>query len=285
MKPILVHVHIYYTNLWPELIPYLKNISPYKYELFISMVEHNEDIQQNILNHFPNANIEIFKNIGYDVAPFIDILNRVNLDDYSYIIKLHTKRDMPLESRNNCHNVSGNKWRNYALSILSSKNHFQKILNNFKTKEYLGMVNDYRLIINNEPKTHEAIKKSAKSLFKKMQLSYSNITFIAGTMFIARASLLKPIQTLNLTMQDFEIPDRSLETSMAHTIERLLGMVIKAQNYEIKDCITNKYFQYYHNLYVKIYFFIYRKKITKNGYMIIKLFKIPVYYKKINSNI
>ena len=95
MKPILVHVHIYYEFLWPELKSCLKNIDGYTHQIVVTLVKENPKLQEDILSSFPNAKIEIVENLGFDLGPFIHVLNEVNLDDYSYVIKLHTKRDIP----------------------------------------------------------------------------------------------------------------------------------------------------------------------------------------------
>ena len=93
MKKILVHLHIYYPSLYDELKSYINNITD-GFDLYVSMVEEHKDIIDDLQNNFKNVNIDIVENRGYDVGPFIEVLNKVNLDDYSYIIKLHTKRDI-----------------------------------------------------------------------------------------------------------------------------------------------------------------------------------------------
>ncbi len=94
IKPIFVHCHIYYPELWPELKTCIQNIHPYPFELFVTMVENHQRIINDILSSFPNAHIEIVENRGYDIGPFVYTLNKIVLDNYSYIIKLHTKRNI-----------------------------------------------------------------------------------------------------------------------------------------------------------------------------------------------
>ena len=75
---VLVHVHIYYTWMWDELKECVHNIS-LPYDLFVTMVDNNEELKQKILNFNSQAQIHIVEHRGYDVWPFIDVLNHVNL--------------------------------------------------------------------------------------------------------------------------------------------------------------------------------------------------------------
>ncbi len=97
MKPILAIVHVYYPEIWPELEECLLNITV-PYELYVTTNEQNKDIQNDVLKLKKDAHFEIVENRGYDVGPFMQIINKINLDDYSYVVKLHTKRNLPSEA-------------------------------------------------------------------------------------------------------------------------------------------------------------------------------------------
>lgn len=99
MKKILVHVHIFYENLYPELKACLLNLNDYNCDYIFTFVKENEALESDIKSTFKNVNVEIVKNLGFDLGPFVHVLNEVNLNDYSYVIKLHTKRDIPLNGK------------------------------------------------------------------------------------------------------------------------------------------------------------------------------------------
>ena len=92
MKRILVHTHIYYEFLYPELKSCLLNLSDLDCDYFFTLVENNSNLIDDIKKTFPNSKVEVVKNLGFDLGPFVHVLNEVNLKDYSYVIKLHTKR-------------------------------------------------------------------------------------------------------------------------------------------------------------------------------------------------
>ena len=242
MRPILVHTHIFYTNLWQELEDKIKNI-PYPFELFITMVEENKELQQHILSVFPNAKIEVVVNRGFDVGPFVHIINKVNLDNYSYIIKLHTK--------NNCkrhtyiihsYNMSFHLWRKHLIDFMSPKK-LAKILRAFEQYSTLGMVGNYKLI--SDKRGDEIAFKKCMELNRKLGFTQNeDYTHIGGTMFIARANIFKPLQKLNLQLSDFEEPT-SHQSQLAHAIEGLLGVLVTDQGYTIEDVTVPKWYQYF----------------------------------------
>lgn len=240
MLPILVHVHIYYVDMWQELEDKIKNI-PYPFKLFVTMVAENKDLREHILSVFPDANIEVVANRGFDVGPFIHILNKVNLDDYSYIIKLHTK--------NNCkkhtyiihsYNMSFHLWREHLLDFMG-KQKIVKILKTFGERPPLGMVGHYKLITNK--RGDEKAYQQCMELNKKLGFTNEDYTHIGGTMFIARANIFKPLQKLNLKIEDFEEPV-SHQHQLAHAIEGLLGVLVLDQGYTIEDVTVPKWYQY-----------------------------------------
>mgnify|MGYP003291260291 CR=1 FL=1 len=281
MKPILVHCHIYYPEMWAELRECIHNIEPHPFELFATMVEEHSSIQQDILTHFPNAHIEIVENRGYDVGPFVHIINQVNLDDYSYVVKLHTKRDMKNGSLLNDFDVSGSKWRNYALDFISTTDKFKYCIQKFNKDNNLGMISNYHLICKKELEDKKA-KKEVTQLLNKLGYQNTHYGFVAGTMFIIRAKLLAPLLRLQLNIKDFDIPDKKHSSTLAHTIERLLGCLVLIEKQKILDVLTPKqYLIPIQKLLLHLKFFAFRKKINSRGMLTIKICKIPVYRRKI----
>ena len=286
MKPALLCIHIYYADMWKELKNHIENIT-IPFDLVVTMVAENPDLIKEIKKDFPNAKIEIVANRGYDVGPFIHVIKNTNLDNYSFIIKLHTKRDMATGTIYGNQDFSGDRWRRALLDIISSKTKFSRIIAGFYNNPKIGMVANYRVHHNGFAFKTKELYATIKKLMDKMGLKLKHCKHIAGTMFIARANLFKPLQKLNIDIDNFEIPDKTHTQSTAHTFERLLGYIIYAQGYTIKDCYTPKF-----ELYIKeplriiknkICYFIYHKKITTRNKLIVKILKIPVYHKNLNK--
>lgn len=282
MKPILVHAHVFYSELWPELKSCIQNLADYPFELFVTMVVDNNELKADVLSAFPKAHIEVVENRGFDVGPFVHVLNQVDLDDYSYVVKLHTKRDMPLGAHLKYFDMSGAKWRHYVLATLKSEKVVKNIISAFEKDKKLGMAADYHLIVNKERDDIRAQQEAIKIL---KQLGYENISYgyVAGTMFWCRAFLLSPLKRLGIDLSDFEESSAHCKISTrAHVLERLLGCLVGAQSQKIADPIT--FIQFPGKICEtvrKMKRFFFQRKITKNGKLIVKICKIPVYRRSV----
>ncbi len=281
MKPILIHVHAFYTELLPEIEKAIKSFEPYPHEVWVTYVEDNQEMAK-ALSHFERV-IPV-PNRGYDVGPFVKVLNSVDLSKYSYIAKLHTKRDLKKGTFLKNVPVSGPLWRNYLLSYSKPKN-LAACIAAFEADPTLGMVGHHALIHNTDPGDEDAWEGGVE-LLHRCNLEERNSHYICGTMFMCRAELMQPIKEL-LANEEFEIPTRKVPYSISHAVERLLGMCVTAQGYEIKDVYTSGKDRWLLRLKCfllplpyKILRFLYQNKETINGSRIVKIVKIPVYYSK-----
>lgn len=78
-----------------------------------------------------------------------------------------TKRDIPKESfRSYYSDVSGSKWRTYALDFISTANKFKYCIQEFEKNNNLGMVSNYHLICNKELYDKNAEKEAINLLTK-----------------------------------------------------------------------------------------------------------------------
>ncbi len=234
MKPILVHVHIYYIYLWEELKHCLDNIS-IPYDLYVTMVEDNKQLKQGILEYNNQAIIEVVENRGFDIGPFIHVLNKVDLDKYEYVVKLHTKRDYPKSiCILNNFDISGDKWRKYLLSFCLTQENWEKTMGLFNQDSNVGMIADAHLIFKLKYDREHSTKKRAYKILEDMCLEIKKETFIMGSMFIIRAKLLKPLQK-KFNLSDFTVPDRKNINTLAHDMERVFGLLVSSQGMKIRD--------------------------------------------------
>lgn len=282
MKKILVHLHIYYPSLYDELKSYINNITD-DFDLYVSMAEEHKDIIDDLQNNFKNVNIDIVENRGYDVGPFIEVLNKVNLDDYSYIIKLHTKRDIKDKGiyLTNGFIVYGDRWRNDLLSFMK---HYKKAINLLENNKKVGMIAGTNVILTQkQDEKEENLIQNIKDIYKKFDIIPENdkYLFVAGTMFIVRAELFKKLQN-KFKLEDFETPQK--EPTLAHKLERIFGIIVCYNGYKITNVNNNYNYKLYY-FKNKVRFetkrFFFQKKITTNNKLIIKVLKIPVFTKRL----
>lgn len=299
MKPILVHLHIFYKELYPELKDCLLNLQDYDIDLRVTLVDEHQEIEDDLKRTFKNCTIYKVPNLGFDVAPFIYVLNEVNLDDYSYVVKLHTKRDIKDECYKG-HYYYGSGWRDLLLSFIKEKSVFDKVINTLETHPKIGMSGNLKVILNQDIDTPFESKESFKFIqeqgFKAFKYRY-----ITGTMFIARACVFKELKEIDLKPQDFELPDLTHKICQkAHLIERFMGYLVYLHKMSIKDCsqdLKNTDFKFLNIAVNKIIplNFIYLKVVkellwqkiitnylvsvrkTKKNKLLIKILKIPVF--------
>jgi len=245
-KKILVCLHLYYMNqadMFAEKIR--SSLSGRDYDLFVTVNAHDAETEQKFLSFKPAARFIIVKNIGADIFPFIVVLNIISLDDYDYIIKLHTKKIYDKSDTPYIPNIftyiERRLWNDCLTSFLTQEN-MKKILTSFERNEKLGMVADYRVILRNF-KRNKQVTLATVNLLRRQKLS-TEITYPAGTMFIARARIFGLLKPLNLTENDFHEYSSDNNTDdkfhFPRTMEQFIGNCANASGLTLKDVFTPK---------------------------------------------
>ncbi len=279
-----VHLHVYYSHMWPLMKQYLSNIADYPYHLFVTLQQKDVNLIEQIRAFHADTTFITVDNRGYDIGPFIYVLNSLNLDEYDLIMKIHTKNNTDGEDILLNHRYVNRKYWFQLLmeAVLGSPQIFAANISAFQTNPRLGMIGSKYCTTNH----YRDVKEVQESVVKIMnELGFSDvlpITFVAGTMFMVRSSVLKIIQH-KFTMDDFTATDGKVKDgTLAHVLERVFGCLVVAQGYKIKSFSRNIKFEI-EGLKIWLKNFIYRKKITKSNYLQIKIFKIPVYRRKIKN--
>ena len=261
---ILVHFHLYYHEQLDYFLSKLSNITNCDWDLYVTYSEENIDSINKILKIKPNAKFIKVNNIGYDVLPFINLINSINLDEYDYILKIHTKRFMQKAEFPNGYKYkdkNNNKyfWRNMLIEpLIGSKRQFKKNLKFLSRQLDIGMIADESYFIRIDINTHSETKKSLEELYKKLGINDNYNYFLAGTMFIIKSDVLKIYQQLNIDEQNFDkISKSGTYKSFAHTLERTFAAITIANGYKI---ITRKnyktIFKYNFKKFIKTIFSI-----------------------------
>jgi hypothetical protein len=272
--------------MFAEKIKSALNGHDFSYDLFITINERNGGIEQKFLSFKPDTKFVIVKNIGADVYPFITVLNLIDLDDYDYIIKLHTKRiydddrlkqmeDGFYRTRFTCFELKF--WNDYLLRFLTFEN-IKKILICFEKNEKLGMVADYRVIYKeNDTKKSGLIYPPGTG---------KKLVYPAGTMFIARARIFDSVKQLNLDESKFSIYvwKPGIDDKFIYGMERIIGGCAGANGLRLEDVLTPKLQIFVYK--IKCFFKYYIKKVNRFFFRIekgtIKICKISII--KISEN-
>lgn len=281
-KPVAIHLHLYYTDMWDELSEELQNMDGTPYHLYVTLVEKNELLEKKIKKFCSTAHILIIKNMGYDIGPFIEFLNLIDLNEYSYILKLHSKR--PTGGKDTHLNnlpVSRKYWKILlSQGLIGTKKIWYENLQAFATDQQLGMIASPYLI-KKADKSDAILQSALLEQFNKLKLTPpETYSFVAGTMFIARSEIFKILQH-QYCIEDFSLTDSKIKDgTMAHVFERLLGAIVETQGYTIKGFAHH--YRFMCNAIGKLILrFFYQKKVTNKNLLLVKICRIPMMRKKI----
>jgi hypothetical protein len=292
-KRLAVHLHLYYMDQADFLLDKLRVIKSYSHDLFVTMAERNPETQAKILAFDKDAKIMATKNIGADIWPFIKVLDSVDLDDYDFVVKIHSKRfcDSGWRLPQSRMKIRGYKWRDYSLSFLSPRS-FAKTMAAFAGDRNLGMVCDWRILLTECQKFAWDRNACDKTLafMKERGLPGGSITYPAGTMFIARAGQFGAIKNLDLKESDFSEFVSGTSGRLPHVLERLCGSVFANAGYAVADVYTPEWIiksvrirnavrEFFNRIPRLISRFVYHSRITNSGHHLIKIMKIPVWHK------
>lgn len=283
-RKISVCLHLYYINQADMFAEKINSaLSKYDYDLFITVSNHDAEIERKFLSFKSDAKFVVVKNVGADIFPFIAVLSLINLEDYDYIIKLHTKKlygksDMPYSPGLFTY-IERRLWSDYLTSFLTSEN-MGKILISFEQNRKLGMVADYRVILKNFKKSRK-VTTVTKNLLKSQKLPLT-ITYPAGTMFIARAGVFDLLKRLNLTESDFhEYSSGSKHHDIfifPRVMEQFIGNCANASGLTCEDVFTPKSKIFFGKIgcFFKLITRKTRRFFFRTDEGILKIFKIPI---------
>jgi lipopolysaccharide biosynthesis protein len=222
-----LHIHVYYPDLFPEMMSHLKtnNVRP---DLFISVP--SESVRKEIsgfLNDYSGkvVDIRIVPNCGRNIAPLLTTFGPEILDCYDVIGHLHTKKTADLRDE-----LIGKRWYRFLLENLlgGKKNMADTILGRMASDPSIGMVfpDDPHII------GWGSSKAPAEILARQLGLGMlpENFVFPAGTMFWARIEILRPHFNLGLTWQDYPKEPLPYDGTILHALERLLPFVAAKQS-------------------------------------------------------
>jgi lipopolysaccharide biosynthesis protein len=221
-----VILHIYYPELWSEIISYLSNLDD-DFDLFVSVSQDdNETLISMILERYPLAYIHRCNNRGRDIAPFLQLYSEVNKLHYKYLCKIHTKRSVQRED--------GSNWRSEILLELLGSSAKVKYIKQCLDQSDIGIVGPRNNLISTEY-FMGGNDKTVMELARNLDLLYwgEPFNFVAGSMFWFKPSALSPILRLALNEDDFPPELGQNDATLAHAIERLICLVAHKSGYKV----------------------------------------------------
>ncbi len=223
---ILVHLHLFYLDQLPYFLEKLANITG-SYDLICTVNQKNPALVQQLQQFHPNTRVILVENRGYDIWPFLQVIYQVDLSKYDYVLKLHSKRNIPYEAYR-----THFPWREALVEpLLHSPEIFKKNLHLMKNNGGICasglcfLQRDFSLPENT------VLYTSCK---KHLHIQNNTRWFIAGTMFLIKSKCLVPLQHYPFSAEDFFPNSKSNSTStLAHALERIFIALVLEQNYKV----------------------------------------------------
>lgn len=214
---ILVCLHLFYPDLWPVVRTYLDNLSPYGWDLVVTYPGGlvPEATLDEVRAYRPDARFVGCRNAGFDVGPFVEALNSVDLDRYDIVFKLQTKGcGRPLIYIYDQVFKRADWFLNLYEGVLGG-GVVHGVVGSLMSGE-ASLCAAENLIVR-DPKHKRFFMRR---FCEERHLAYDEgYRFVAGTCFAIRAEALKPLKALGLALGDFVDTVRG-EFSLAHAIER-----------------------------------------------------------------
>lgn len=234
---VAVVLHLHYPELWGEFSTFLKH-SKIECLLIVTLTVANAELIARIKEEFPGTLVQVVRNLGRDVRPFMRILQSGLLDDVDLICKVHGKRSIFSGATGA---RFGHLWRRRAfMDLLGSPSQVQEVFTNFQTRPHLGMMGPATLRLRRGDGVDPGFRQSLpirKSLATEASFSqqYIEEDFFAGTMFWIRRKALDPLRKLSLQDDIYTQEIEQTGDQFEHALERFFADTVRAQGYHLSD--------------------------------------------------
>ena len=236
-RRVAVVIHAYYENILDEIFICLNNfrkVCGNAAIMFLTYPKDNRSIAKKVCLEFPDINLIPVENVGYDIGPFFRVLSEINLDNFDYVVKLHTKRDKTIDWVN-FHCFRNGEWRHSLMSFCNTQSALECSLLSFEKDPKLGMIADRKVI---DPSgVGQGCYREWLNLRVLRELGYSpeTNTFVYGTMFMMRAEILKGVQG-RVRFSDFSpVLNPHMDYGLALEWELAFPVLVEVNGYRVSD--------------------------------------------------
>ena len=126
MSKLLTVLHVFYHEQVDYFIDKLMNINGIDWDLVVTYSSYSAETEAKLKDFKPDVKMVQVGNAGYDVWPFIQVIQNVDFSEYDYVLKLHTKGQS--KQRLNGLNFKEWLWRDLLVNAI-----FRIIFNSFNS--------------------------------------------------------------------------------------------------------------------------------------------------------
>lgn len=220
--------HIYYPDLWEEFAETIRT-QPVDCDLFITLTyrgDESDALVAKIRADFPEAFVLPTENRGRDILPFLRLVNAGLLDGYDAVCKIHTKKSP--------HRADGDLWRRHLIGGILPGEALPAMLERFVADPEMGFwVADGQHYDGTE--WWGTNFETTRSLMRRLEIEVSRdrLEFPAGSIYWMKPVIVGMLKALHLRDEDFEQEKAQVDGTLAHALERCMGMIARAGQYRV----------------------------------------------------
>jgi lipopolysaccharide biosynthesis protein len=225
-------IHVWYLDVLDEIAAAMR-VSGLDWRIFITTtIEREQAVCERLAQLDLKAEITAFENRGRDILPFLHIADRLLNEGVDVVLKLHTKRST--------HRQDGELWRKELIDKLLSPERARHTLEAFQALPKLGLAaaDGHIQSLQFYWGANESNVQYLATRLGIPKPSPEQDRFIAGSMFWARLEALRPLLDAHLGVWEFEDEAGQVDGTLAHAVERVIGLSAEASGYSISDTAT-----------------------------------------------
>lgn len=239
MSKLLTVLHVFYHDQVDYFIDKLSNINGIEWDLVVTYSEFSAETEAKLKIFKPDVKMLQVGNAGYDVWPFIQVIQNIDFDEYEYVLKLHTKGQS--KQRLNGVNFKEWLWRDLLVkALLKSRSRFAACIRLLETQSDIGMLCSYELYKDMDgvlPEECEMLQNEAE----RISLEVTDEYFCAGTIFLARLDAFRKLKGIEFSEESWGNLNKSHGNgTLAHVYERILCLLVADEGYRIETIIGSK---------------------------------------------
>jgi lipopolysaccharide biosynthesis protein len=215
-------LHLYYHDLFYEYHSYFKDIKE-EFDLYVSMPKEFHNVYDEILYHYPNAQVIYVENKGRDLLPFIRTLQQIDLTKYHSVLKLHTKKSP--------HREDGYKWRNELQQILMGDSQTVSEHIELMKSGKIGMLGAAKYMNYRDMGSN---RQNYEYLCSTFGIRNKRLQFFEGTMFWLHSKVCQRIKdTAKLLIPKFNDENGKLDGNFEHALERIFQPLVQTMGMQV----------------------------------------------------
>ncbi|MFV0515705.1 MAG: glycoside hydrolase family 99-like domain-containing protein [Jhaorihella sp.] len=223
-------VHVYYPDLWDEFDKALRQLD-IAFDLYVTLTwrgEETEALAERIREAWPGARAVAMPNRGRDMLPFLHLVNAGWLDGYRAVCKFHTKKSP--------HRQDGDHWRRHLIAGILPGAETGALLRRFLADPRAAFwvadgqhYDDTQWWGSNYPTVERLLHRIEVTPDRR------RLSFPAGSMYWVKPQILALLRGMVLTPDDFDFELGQTDGTVAHALERMLGVMCDAAGMEIRQ--------------------------------------------------